>query len=336
MTTILCFYHSPCNDGSASAAALQYRLEKEGYAGPDLERDIRFCPLTYTTDWEQPFPGNYLENEVQPKHPVDEIFMVDVALSPAKYEQLIEHLRGEDKLATDDPRVICIDHHVTMLEKLDLLKEFCDETYVKIGPGLSGATLVWNYFNERFGENLETPALLRYVADQDIWEWKLPDSREVNAALNVLHGTVEDMEEELRESLASPGEWLESRRRSGKAIISMVDSQVHRSARQVADLEMKEGTRLLVVNATSFSSELGNHLCEHHEAAPDAVAMIYSIQDNWGVRCSLRSIAGGKVNARQIAERFGGGGHDHAAGCRFDDYDALHAAIRQLQAQDPT
>lgn len=331
MTTILCFYHSPCNDGSASAAALQYRLQESGYLGE--ERDIRFCPLTYTTDWEAPFAEHYLENEVQPKHPVEEIYMVDVGLSPAKYEQLIGHLRAEEKLATDDPKVICIDHHVSLLEKIDQLKTFCDDPYVQIGPGLSGATLVWKYFNERLGADLETPLLLRYVADQDIWEWKLPDSKAVNAALNILHGTVEEMEEELQESLASPEKWLEARRRSGEAINSMVDAQVHRSARNVVDLELADNAgRLLVVNATSFSSELGNYLCEHHDDSPNAVAMIYSIQENWAVRCSVRSIAGGRVNARQIAERFGGGGHDHAAGCRFENMDQFEEAINKLMA----
>lgn len=328
-TTILCFYHAPCNDGAASAAALQYRLFKNGQI--DDDRDIRFCPLSYTTDWGEPFHEHYLENEVQPRFPVKEIYMVDVALSPVKYEQLIQHLRKENRLASEDPQVVCIDHHITMLEKIDVLKEFCDETCVKIGPGLSGATLVWNYFNERFQENLETPLLLQYVADQDIWEWKLPHSHEVNAALNIMQGTVDEMERELEHCMNAPEQWLEERRRSGQAITEMVQSQVNRSARQVADIPIMEGARLLVVNATSFSSELGNHLCEDHDESPNVVALIYSIQDNWAIRCSLRSIAGGRINARQIAQHYGGGGHDHAAGCRFENFEALHAALNELQ-----
>jgi len=330
MRTTLCFYHSPCNDGAASAAALEYRLRTAGHTGAD--RDLRFCPLSYATDWDQPFPEYYLEREVRPEHEVDEIYTVDIALSPVKYEQLIGHLRASGRLATDDPRVVCIDHHVTMLEKIEVLKSFCDETFVQVGPGLSGATLVWKYFNEHFNEELETPLLLQYVADQDIWEWKMPHSREVNAALNIMQGVLAEMEEELRESMESEGAWLESRRRSGHAILTMVDSQVQRSARQAVDLSISHGTRLLVVNSTSFSSELGNYLCEHHEASPNVVALIYAIQDNWSVRCSLRSIAGGRLNARQIAEHFDGGGHDHAAGCRFENIDALHGAIQEMQS----
>jgi oligoribonuclease NrnB/cAMP/cGMP phosphodiesterase (DHH superfamily) len=227
--------------------------------------------------------------------------------------------------------VVCIDHHSTALDKVDELKEYCDETYIQIGPGLSGATLVWKYFNERFGESLETPLLLRYVADQDIWEWKLEDSKEVNAALNVLNGTVEEMSVELDACLADPAKWLAERKMRGGAIVAMVDSQVHRAARQVVELVAGDVT-LLVVNSTSFNSELGNYLCEHHENSPNAVAMIYTIQDDWAVRCSIRSIPGGRATARKIAERYGGGGHEHASGCRFGDFEKFRAALDELVA----
>jgi oligoribonuclease NrnB/cAMP/cGMP phosphodiesterase (DHH superfamily) len=331
MTSILCIYHSPCNDGSASAAALQYRLLGADYMSGNFE--IRFCPLTYTNNWEDPLPTTFLENEVQPKFPVSEIYLVDISMSAVKYNQIVEYLRSEEQLASAKPRTICIDHHQTALDKIDELRAFCDETYIKIGPGLSGATLVWNYFNERFGETIEAPLLLRYVADQDIWEWKLESSREVNAALNVLNGTVEEMERELGESLRSSDEWFSRRTTEGRAINAMVDSQVHRSARQVADVPLGEKGRMLLVNATSFSSELGNYLCERHERTPDVVAVIYSLQDNWNVRCSIRSVPGGTVNARGIAERFGGGGHEHAAGCRFDVYAAFRAAMEEVSSK---
>jgi oligoribonuclease NrnB/cAMP/cGMP phosphodiesterase (DHH superfamily) len=190
---------------------------------------------------------------------------------------------------------------------------------------------VWNYFNERFNEALETPALLRYVADQDIWEWKLEDSREINAALNVLDGKVETMIDELERSMADEEGWKRERRLEGKAITAMVDSQIMRSARMVTHLEVGS-TWLSIVNATSFSSELGNYLCEKSRHSPQVVAIIYSIQEDWSIRCSVRSINGGAVNARQFAERFGGGGHDHAAGCRFRDLTGFRQALQELEA----
>jgi oligoribonuclease NrnB/cAMP/cGMP phosphodiesterase (DHH superfamily) len=330
MTSILCFYHAPCNDGSASAAALRYRLEHANYRNGDYE--LCFCPLTYTTEWDEPLPEEYLKTDVDPCCQVSEIFIVDLSMSNVKFEQLVDHLREHDRLGPDRPRVVCIDHHKTALDKIDELKKFCDETYIRIGPGLSGATLVWNYFNERFNENLAAPALLRYVADQDIWEWKLEDSKEINAALNVLDGKVETMVKELDESLRDESYWRDVRKAEGEAITSMVDSQVMRSARMVSHIEVGE-TMLSVVNATSFSSELGNYLCEHGRHSPNIIAVIYSIQEDWSVRCSARSIDGGEYNARQFAERFGGGGHEHAAGCRFKDFRAFREALDQLEKE---
>jgi nanoRNase/pAp phosphatase (c-di-AMP/oligoRNAs hydrolase) len=89
----------------------------------------------------------------------------------------------------------------------------------------------------------------------------------------------------------------------------------------------------MVVNGTCFSSELGNSICLEAEQAPDVLAVIYSIQDDWSVRCSIRSIDGGKVNARRFAERYDGGGHNNAAGCRFDDFTAFTAALETLRKE---
>ncbi len=327
MTTILCFYHAPCNDGSAAAAALEYRLLHR--SDSDEEIDIRFAPLSYNTDWDDPFPDSYLLNEIQPKHPVGEIFFVDISVSARKFDQLYEHLRTEGKITSGVIPVVCIDHHQTAIDRRDELEKYCTDTLIRIGPGLSGATLVWEYFNQRFMTETPPPILLQYVADQDVWEWNLPDSKEINASLNVLSGSVDEMRDELERSLQEPEEWLSKRREAGRAITDLVGSQLLRSKRQVVEYAFSDGV-LLVVNATSFSSELGNYLCDHHERSPDAVAMIYSVQEDWSVRCSLRSLSGGHRNARAIAEVYGGGGHDNAAGCRFSDMAALRKAIDEI------
>jgi nanoRNase/pAp phosphatase (c-di-AMP/oligoRNAs hydrolase) len=58
--------------------------------------------------------------------------------------------------------------------------------------------------------------------------------------------------------------------------------------------------------------------------------MIYSVQKDWSVKCSVRSVEGGKMNARQVAERFQGGGHDNAAGCRFESMAEFRKAVDDL------
>jgi oligoribonuclease NrnB/cAMP/cGMP phosphodiesterase (DHH superfamily) len=328
MISVLCFYHAPCNDGSAAAAALRYRLRNSGYNNGDYE--LIFCPLTYTTEWDQPLPEEYLHTDLVANYAVAEIFIVDLSMSRVKHDQIITYLRDAGRIGDSLPRTICIDHHQTALDKLDEIGAYCDETYIEIGPGLSGATLVWKYFNQRFNEDLPVPSLLKYVADQDVWEWKLEDSRAINAALNVLDGKVETMIEELQFSLENEGEWRSKRLVEGNAIVAMVESQVMRSARMIHTIDIGT-TWLALVNATSFSSELGNYLCEHSKHSPNVLAVIYSIQEDWSIRCSIRSIAGGATNARAFAEQFGGGGHDHAAGCRFPDMASFRKILEELE-----
>jgi oligoribonuclease NrnB/cAMP/cGMP phosphodiesterase (DHH superfamily) len=328
--SVLCFFHSPCNDGAGSAVALEHRLRHAGIVRE--EHDLRLCPLNYTTDWDQPLPEGYLDNEVVPERPVDEIFMVDVTFSKVKFEQIVEHLRSIGMLDGERPRVVCIDHHKSALDREEELKEFCDETYIRMGSNLSGSTLVWHYFNERFEEDLPVPTLLQYIADQDIWEWKLECSREINAALNVFEGSAEQMREEFERSIENEEEWRKLRLTEGHAIVEMVDSQVGKTSWQSVDIQAGR-VLLRVLNSASFSSELGNYLCSESDVAPNAIAVIWSVQRDWSVRCSVRSISGGAVNAREFAERYGGGGHDNAAGCRFRSYEEFRTAIDAAVAE---
>jgi oligoribonuclease NrnB/cAMP/cGMP phosphodiesterase (DHH superfamily) len=245
---------------------------------------------------------------------------------------LLAYLAEIDRLGPQRPRLICIDHHLTALERIEELRAYCDVAMIEIGPGLSGATLVWKYFNGAFSQELDTPMLLRYVADQDIWEWKLEDSLEINSALNALDGHVESMIDELKLSMADEAAWRHDRFIEGRAILRMVDSQVVRSARSVRHV-MVESTMLSIVNSSAFNSELGNYLCRHSHHRPNVLAVLYSIQEDWSVRCSVRSVDGSTVNARQFAERFGGGGHDNAAGCRFADFATFRETLDRLERE---
>jgi len=291
--------------------------------------------LTYNTEWNEPLPQSYLETEVHPHSDVREIYFVDISISPAKFEQIFSYLRSINRLRAGAIPVVCIDHHITALENRAELESYCTEVYIRIGEGLSGATLVWEYFDREFGTQSPMPVLLSYVADQDVWDWKLPMSEEINGALNVLNGTVDEMRRELVESIEDSAAWIEAKVAAGVAILKMVDAQVWRTIRNVREYRMNEAT-LLVVNSTAFNSETGNHLCIHHERTPDVVALLFSLQNDFSVRCSFRSIAGGKVTARTLAERFGGGGHDHAAGCRFATFDEFRCAIADLASVDAT
>lgn len=337
MPSILCIHHAPCNDGAAAAAALAYRLiEQQAPASHisenvDPNRTIEVMPLAFGKDWDAPIDEDYIEHLGHHTEIVREIYIVDISLSRARYDQIIEELGRRGRMGEQKPRVICIDHHRSAVDRLEEIESFCDETYIQIGPGLSGATLVWKYFDEKSGNSsLPLPLLLQYVADQDIWEWKLPGSKEVNSALNTLNGMMPTLWQELLESISDPEEWLARRTAQGDSILSVVDSQVRRAFGATSRHVSTDGIEYMVVNATTNSSEIGNRLCEDSENSPDCVAMIFSVLDDWSVKVSVRTVSNGKVSARTVAERFGGGGHDNAAGCRFASVEELRSAIEEL------
>lgn len=328
MPQTLCFYHAPCNDGSAAAAALAYRLNR----GIPADSVIEAIPTTFGRTWETPFDEDFLDILEHHDEQVATIYIVDISLSRTRFDQVLSRLESAGRIVDGRPRVVCIDHHQSAIDRLAEIDEYCDETYIRIGPGLSGATLVWSYFDEQT-DRLEVPELLRYVADQDVWEWKLEGSRQVNAALNTLSGYAPDMIDELARCVADPDAWRSRRFDQGSSILSVIDAQVDKASGEVARLPLADGGNLLVVNATSNSSELGNRICEDAEDAPQSVAAIYALRSDWSVKVSLRSISGGVVNARMIAERFGGGGHDNAAGCRFPTFEAFREGFGQLRTE---
>lgn len=334
MPSILCIHHAPCNDGSAAAAALALRLhDHTASSNPSAEQlidSIEVFPLGFGREWSSPIDEDYLEHFGHHDEVVETIYIVDISLSRERFEQVVAALRSFNRIGRSMPRVVCIDHHQSAIDRIEEISAYCDETYIQIGPGLSGATLVWNYFNQTRGEDLATPDLLRYVADQDVWEWKLVDSAAVNAALNTLNGYLPDMAKELMISREDPSVWLERRKLQGASILSVVDAQITKAFGRVWSFTSASGTEFRVVNATDNASQLGNRLCEDSDLSPNCVALVYTVQDDWSVKVSARTMNGGRVTARSVAEQYGGGGHDNAAGFRVDSIDELRKAIEAL------
>jgi len=329
-STILCWYHSPCNDGSAAAAALEHRIIKDYEQRGEETPSIEFVPFTHGLSWDDPLKREWIETNITPDNPVVAIYFVDIAISAVRMKQVLEHLRSMERLGAEAVPIVCIDHHQSALDRSEEIGSYCTDMDIRIAPGMSGATLAWSYFDSRLGRTEPMPELLRYVADQDLWEWKLENSEVINASLNTLDGRVGSMRDELNAWMADPEGRLRYHMQRGEGITALVDQQVRKAAIHAQAHRMATGTMLLVANATSFTSELGNFLCTEHDEAPNAVALLYTVQQDWVVRCSVRSIAGGAVTARMIAERYGGGGHEHAAGCRFSSIKAFRAALVEL------
>lgn len=190
--------------------------------------------------------------------------------------------------------VAVLDHHKTSKEALE---GFPGATF---DMSKSGAMLAWEYFHP----GAEPPPLVRYVQDRDLWRNELEFSREISAYLHSF-----EMNFKVWDTLAAKlevhpyGAAIE-----GEAILRMIRQKVDLICRD-AYFKTIDGHKVPVVNATAFTSEVGERLLQLFPSAPFS-GFFY---DKKGTKCwGLRSRGDFDVSA--VAKKFGGGGHPAAAG----------------------
>lgn len=210
----------------------------------------------------------------------DEVFILDFSYPRA----VLEDLRGTVK------SLIVLDHHKTAEEALRGLD------YCTFDMGKSGAMLAFEYF----GMARVQYSFVRYVQDRDLWEWKLDSSREVSAAIASYEMTF--------------AVWDDLRKmdfydciKQGQAILRYQNQLVERAVKSAGLAEIG-GHVVPCVNATVLQSEIGEALSK---GVPFAATWF---EDAHGDRIySLRSSPDG-IDVSEVAKKYGGGGHAHAAG----------------------
>jgi oligoribonuclease NrnB/cAMP/cGMP phosphodiesterase (DHH superfamily) len=190
-----------------------------------------------------------------------------------------------ERLAKEAASLLVLDHHITAQQALsDLPYAYFDQTR-------SGAVLAWQWAHDA-----PVPWLLQYIQDKDLWQWALPHSREISAALAsypfdfALWDSFQQQELE----------------REGRAILRYENELVAKLATH-AVLVSFEGAVVPSVQSAVLTSQIGERLSSSYP-----FCIIW--HDRNGRRYySMRSREDG-VDVGTIASSFGGGGHTHAAG----------------------
>ncbi len=195
-----------------------------------------------------------------------------------------------------------LDHHIGVK---DIIKQFTNHVFdVK----RSGAGITWDFLNP----GQPRPPLIDYIEDRDLWNWALPDSREVLIAFDFAKNTFADFEafNARLEDPASKAEIVAE----GKPLLKYKAQKVEYLASKafLVDLSSLQGLddptlQVPCVNTPLFHSEVGNYLAK---SAP--IAMSYYQAEDGMYRYSLRSI--NKIDCSKIAQFWGGNGHANAAG----------------------
>lgn len=193
--------------------------------------------------------------------------------------------------------VTILDHHQTAEQDLAGLEKEHANLRVIFDLDKSGAVLTWEFFHRT-----PPPRLLLHIQDRDLWRFALEGTNELYAALmarpfdfRVWAGLIDGGE--LPASLFAEGEAINRYRRE---MIAML--------RNKAVIGSIDGCQVPIVNCyDEIASDLLGELASDHPFAA-------GYQDQGTLRkWSLRSSVTG-ADVAEIATRFGGGGHRHAAG----------------------
>lgn len=189
------------------------------------------------------------------------------------------------ELADQMASLYILDHHITAQDSLK------DLPFAYFDMNRSGAVLAWEWAHTQ-----PVPWLLQYVQDKDLWQWQLPSSREISAALASYPFGFERWDSLQFETLKVEGTGI---LRSEKALVEKMANEV--------TMVSFEGHMVPAVHSAVLTSQIGEHLSDRHP-----FCLIWHQKD--GRRYfSLRSKTGG-ISVSDIATKYGGGGHTHAAG----------------------
>jgi uncharacterized protein len=215
-------------------------------------------------------------------------------------------------------QVFVIDHHATAEKELTTPFEEGDcvkKLFIVFDKKKSGAMLTW----EHLFPSEKVPALIEYVQDRDLWQWKLQESKEYSAGLRAYPREFE-VWAEIEQT--TPGIICAE----GKAVLRFQTEQV----KVIADnawLGELDGHIIPVVNTNSFISEVGEYLV--HQTGCKFSASYYDTPEGKR-RWSLRSRSDFDVSV--IAKNHGGGGHKQASGFESDIHWNIKSCGRYKEA----
>lgn len=221
-----------------------------------------------------------------------------------------------DELKTLLPRVASLrvlDHHPKSEAMLQEMRRWALEQGLiakfdyAFSSKKSGALLAWDYFRTGI-----VPELIEYVSDYDLFQFWLPHSEEVAAALNMFGMSTDAFAECIKErvdSLKSMG-WTLLRAQRQHIDWTIQHTRCVLNAHQTVDGVVKE-VYLLAVNGNNF---IKNEVCARLEQCYPGFAGYVCYWDLTGGQERRYCVRSQKGNAQAIAMCYGGQGHVNAAG----------------------
>ncbi len=216
--------------------------------------------------------------------------------------------------------VFLIDHHKTAIEDLAHLDVELDNFIAYTDLNRSGAMLAWDFlYNSihspqavelRPNDSGYTmpPLLLDHIQDRDLWRFKLPHTREIQANVFSFEYTFENWDK----LMAADEVELLKMTVAGDAI----ERKHHKDIKEMVEVCIRYltiGDYLVPVASLPYiySSDAGHLMAKEYEEGRLFAACYWDTSTHRVF--SLRSCENG-IDVSNIAKKYGGGGHKNAAG----------------------
>lgn len=294
------WYHASCLDGTCAAWVASHYLDDADtlyqpmqYGDKGMTDHIRYCKgkRLYILDW------------------------------------MPEDMKDLQELVAITESLVIIDHHDSSIRKFDAAfpePPNKDEVFLARNNEWSGAmgTAIW-FFNHWHPDTkciiranpLTDHWLVQAVDDRDRWQFKLPDTKEINEGLFARGFELSEWQcmdfslESTREGLIRDGHTLIKQREG-------VVDQLIKSGLQYID-DANDNAFAAIINAPYYlASDLGNQIVQDHKFL---VAIIWSIDKDYRTHFNFRSNAANPkaIDCGKLATSLGGGGHINAAGAKI-------------------
>lgn len=217
-------------------------------------------------------------------------------------------------------KMIILDHHISNFRDVENMENKPNNLYTIFDMKKSGSMITWEFFNK----DIETPWFINYISDRDLWQWKLPNSKNINVALfEEKYITFEGLTS-LYEKYKTESEikiFLEKLNESGFQINKLRDELVEKETKKSIHCTFKFDENIYNVwlnnGPENLRSDIGNSLMKknfQNGMKPDfAVFWRYDLKshefwlsmrgENWSPDLSI------------ICKKYNGGGHAKASGC---------------------
>jgi len=273
MTDILVIYHHNCLDGFTAAWCFHNKF------GQDV------CD----------FHGG-IYDQSPPDVTDKDVFIVDFSYPRTVIEKMLKTARN----------LTIIDHHKSAIE--DLKNLFHPKLIKVFDMEKSGAMLTWEFLNVT-----PAPPFIEYVQDRDLWHFKLPVSREVNAAMFSY-----DYDFDNWDLFAQITNFFDMAR-DGAAVLRKQDKDIRELIPVCLRKAVIAGHEVPLLNVPyTLASDAGNVICKGFP-----FAATYFDTERARVFSLRSSGEEGSLDVSVIAKMFGGGGHPKASGFRVPRFHAL-------------